>query len=80
MVVPYSVSVKYIKQTIKENKDIQVKKKFRKISLISSIMFRKFKPRQKIYIKKKRVYLKEPTAKPMKTYLKEIVKIHFVVF
>ena len=42
-------------------------------------MFRKFKPRQK-KLYKKRVYLKEPTAKPMKTYLKEIVKIYFVVF
>ena len=47
MVVPYSVSVKPIKQTIKENKDMQFKKNSENISLISSIMFRKFKPRQK---------------------------------
>ena len=32
MVVPSSVSVKPIKQTIKENKDIKVKKKIKKIS------------------------------------------------
>ena len=31
MVVPFSVSVKPIKQTIKENKDIKVKKKIKKI-------------------------------------------------
>ena len=31
MVVPSSVSVKPIKQTIKENKDIKVKKKIKKI-------------------------------------------------
>ena len=32
MVVPSSVSVKAIKKTIKENKEIKVKKKIKKIS------------------------------------------------
>ena len=33
MVVPSSVSVKLIKQTIKENKDIKVEKKIKEISV-----------------------------------------------
>ena len=46
MTVPSSVSVKPIKQIIKENKDIK-EKNWENISLISTIMFRKLKLRPK---------------------------------
>ena len=62
---------------IKANKDMQVTKKKKNLSLISSIMFRKFKHRKK---KKEFLYKKVYILKnPMKTYLKEIGKIYFVV-